>query len=1321
VSQQQVSLPQDYLTIAGQKRVLEAFERLVERRAHDEVELPRAYAQRDAQLQADFEAQRQRLIASFQSQYEKSEAEYAKAKEDAEHEYDNENYIVGREHQEAMDGILQKFRVEDRAAKEAKAETQAKAAAEFERNKKQPIAEFAAVKQTCAAQKQAIATLTAEAVEIVRARRIQPPAPPTSPSPEEPVDDPEHAFQESMLQGRELITHNENLLPARFIYEGWPVILMIFLPVAGFFLFAFVLQWSWTNVFLFGVGGGMVAAGVISLLVYPLARNRTVAIHRRFQEAMARATAANMALYNRGKEKFEPVYQALVATRDRKMMAAHEERTKIKKRLEAERDEKLDKTQKKFDERFDAIRKRRKQRHAEADAHYPPLLKRLKAEHEQQLADLDARRERELEESRQAFEDDWNKLVEDWHAGVAQFQATIDATNEFCRERVGPWEEIDWQRWKPPLDAPPAVRFGQFQLRVDDFPGGISQNEDLPIDRTEYDLPSLVTFPECPSLLLQADGDARDHAIRTMQNVMLRMLATMPAGKVRFTIVDPTGRGQNFSAFMHLADFDEQLVTNRIWTESTHINKRLVDITEHMENVIQKYLRNEFESIQQYNEHAGEVAEPYRVLVVANYPANFSEEAARRLISIATSGPRCGVSTLISVDAKMAAERKFDLADLEAAAVTLKHDGDKFQYQDELLGRFPLTLDAPPSDASFTDAVRTIGKAAEDSSRVEVPFDSVLPPDDRWWHGDSRAGIDVPLGRAGATKLQHMRLGKGTSQHVLMAGKTGSGKSTLLNALVTNLSAIYGPEELEFYLIDFKKGVEFKPYATYRLPQARVIAIESEREFGLSVLQRLDEELKRRGDLFRSLGVQDVKGFRDANPDEPMPRILLIVDEFQELFVADDHVAREATLLLDRLVRQGRAFGMHVILGTQTLAGAYSLARSTIGQMAVRVALQCSESDAHLILSEDNTAARLLNRPGAAIYNDANGLIEGNNPFQVVWLPDHEREACLRQIADLAAERNVKTPPAIVFEGNIPSDPADNQQLTELVESGCAKPATAPRAWLGASVAIKEPTSVTFARHSGTNLLVVGQHEELAAGVLATSTVALAAHRTVGSNGSPARTGPQIVVLDGARPDEPTAGFWRRVARSISPDTKTYAPKDCAAAIGEVSKELQRRTDEDDEAAPSLVVVVYNLARFRDLQKSDDDFGFSNFGEEEKVSPSKQFTEILREGPNRGIHVLVWADGYNNVNRWFDRNTLRDLEMRVLFQVSSTDSSNLIDSPIASNLGVNRAVLYDDERGEYEKFRPYGLCSDEWLGWVRRTLANRSGDVGVDTEKSAAT
>ena len=167
-----------------------------------------------------------------------------------------------------------------------------------------------------------------------------------------------------------------------------------------------------------------------------------------------------------------------------------------------------------------------------------------------------------------------------------------------------------------------------------------------------------------------------------------------------------------------------------------------------------------------------------------------------------------------------------------------------------------------------------------------------------------------------------------------------------------------------------------------------------------------------------------------------MPRVLFIVDEFQELFVEDDKLAQDSGLLLDRLVRQGRAFGIHVLLGSQTLSGAYSLARSTMGQMAVRVALQCSEADAHLILSDErNEAARFLSRPGEAIYNDQNGLLAGNHPFQVVWLPESQRVSYLRQVEAKSNASSAKSgKETIVFEGDQAADPANNLAAARVVE-----------------------------------------------------------------------------------------------------------------------------------------------------------------------------------------------------------------------------------------------------------------------------------------------
>ena len=58
---------------------------------------------------------------------------------------------------------------------------------------------------------------------------------------------------------------------------------------------------------------------------------------------------------------------------------------------------------------------------------------------------------------------------------------------------------------------------------------------------------------------------------------------------------------------------------------------------------------------------------------------------------------------------------------------------------------------------------------------------------------------------------------------------------------------------------------------------------------------------------------------------------------------------------------------------------------------------------------------------------------------------------------------------------------------------------------------------------------------------------------------------------------------------------------------------------------------------------------------------------------------------------------MRELDHRLLFQMSATDSSNLIDSPEANRLGFYRAVLYSEEHGYQEKFRPYAFPQPQWL------------------------
>ncbi|MCU0784186.1 MAG: ATP-binding protein, partial [Verrucomicrobia bacterium] len=737
------------------------------------------------------------------------------------------------------------------------------------------------------------------------------------------------------------------------------------------------------------------------------------------------------------------------------------------------------------------------------------------------------------------------------------------------------------------------------------------------------------------------------------------------------------------------------------------------DLNEHIEKVTQMYLRNEYESLAEYNAQAGRLAEKYQFLVIADFPVNFTDIAVKRLQSIAASGPRCGVYLLIHWDQRKPAPVEFVPEELRKNAICIVPKGEGFMLAQANWDGTKLSLDAPPDAELATKLLMQIGKDSTDSYRVEMPFAEVAPDEREMWSLNTTSELRVPVGRTGATKLQYLALGQGTRQHGLIAGKTGSGKSTLFHVIITNLALWCSPDQVEFYLVDFKKGVEFKCYATHKLPHARVIAIESDREFGLSVLQRVDEELKRRGDLFRKLGAQDIAGYKRAGGKEPMPRVLLLIDEFQELFVEDDRISQGAALLLDRIVRQGRAFGIHVLLGSQTLGGAYTLARATMGQMVVRVALQCNEADAYLIMNEDNPAPRLLSRPGEAIYNDDGGAIQGNSPFQVVWLPDQTRDEWLAKVRDFA-ERHagvqaLACPPdrlkpelqrePIVFEGNAPANVRDNPVLRAFLDAKTIHPTSTPRVFLGAPNSIKCPTEAVFRRASGSHLLVVGQREEAALGMLAVALVALAAQHP--------KNAARFLVFDCSPPDSAEAKFLEHAVRVIPHEVKLVRPGEVDDVMTTLAAEQQQRTDATGATGPETYLLIHGLQRNKKL-RFDEEMSFS-LDADGAANPGLQLNKLICEGAGLGFHVIATCDTYNNVMRMVSRKALSEFEMRVVFQMSANDSASLIDSPQANNLGLHRAILFNGHEGWLETFRPYALPEETWLDEVGQRLARLHG------------
>ena len=888
-------------------------------------------------------------------------------------------------------------------------------------------------------------------------------------------------------------------------------------------------------------------------------------------------------------------------------------------------------------------------------------------------------------------------LAEPWQRQVLAHCDHLTALEQTAIAAFPPFTSAACAGWTPPAAAPAAVRAGSLRVELTQLAdrGPTDARLTLP-DPPVLAVPFALGFADHGSLLIETDGDSAA-ASTALATVSLRVLASLPPGRASFVFIDPVGLGRDFAGLMHLADYEETLITHRIWTQSTQIEERLAELNEHIEKVIQMYLRNEYETIAEYNEQAGVIAEKYRFLVIAGFPAAFSETAAKRLMAIASSGARCGVHLLIHRDLRLPAPDPALDGELRRACMRLVPAAGGYRLPEWPAGAQGVTFDPPPTDEDATTLVHRIGRASVDSNRVEVPFSHIAPPEGECWTGDTTNELRVPIGRTGAKKLQMLAIGKGTRQHMLVAGKTGSGKSTLFHVIITNLALWCRPDQVEFYLVDFKKGVEFKCYASKLLPHARVVAIESDREFALSVLQRVDAELKRRGELFRKAGSQDVAGYKATRGAEPMPRTLLLIDEFQEFFTEDDAVAQEASLLLDRIVRQGRAFGIHVILGSQTLGGAYTLARATLGQMVIRVALQCNEADAHLIMEDDNPAPRLLTRPGEGIYNDQAGALAANSPFQIVWLPEAERDAMLDQVHALAVASGQPVPVPIEFEGNAPAEVRENPELAAALAAHPAARPKAAKAWLGAPNSIKGPTAAVFQRQSGNHMLIVSQAAERTLALLGVSVLSLAAQYPAG--------GAEFVILDPHGPDSASHDFFHRLAALLPHKVRLAVVADVPAAMNDLAAALDARTADSTAEAPEVFLFIHDLQRFKTL-RPDDDFRFSLDDDAAGgASPAQVLANVLGEGGPAGLHVIAAIDTWNNVSRWVPRKLLGEFEMRVLFQMSANDSANLIDSPAASTLGMHRALFHNEHYGTLETFRPYAMPDAAWLDEIAADFA----------------
>ena len=861
---------------------------------------------------------------------------------------------------------------------------------------------------------------------------------------------------------------------------------------------------------------------------------------------------------------------------------------------------------------------------------------------------------------------------------------------------LAPWDAPLWAEYAPPPEdapIPEGLRIGELRLEMDVGAKNLSP------------LPLLVPFLRRGSLFLR--GPDPDALRRLLQALLLRLVVTLPPGRLRLSLADPLGMGVHLSAFLRLPDAVRNVGAERrsapaapIATRPEEIARQVQALETHLESVLQTRLQNLYPDVEAYNAQAGELAVPYHVFALTDFPAGCDERTAAGLVRLARNGPRAGVYLLMTWNEAQKMPRDFDPQALLGAGtvITLDEEGhlDPSSLPDvaDILSpeaRPPFIPDAPPDPGVINRLLETVGAALQRQSTA-LPFRRVtIPPAERW-QASSLDGLRVPIGTAATGEVHAFAIGQEGSvvHHGLIGGATGSGKSNLLHVLITQLALRYAPEELEMYLVDFKEGVGFQDYL--RLPHARAVGLESEREFGRSVLRYLQGEMEERGRRFKQAGTDSLVAYR-LRTGERLPRILLVMDEFQVLFAEDDPLGRECGRILEDLVRRGRSFGIHILLSSQTPSGAGMYSGRLFNQMALRIAFRSQPNEAQAILGEGNTAADRLERVGEAIYNDEMGHKEKNVLVRVAFLPPEERRQMLDEIGRLAAARPYQPP--VTFEGRAPARLEANAEWLEHARAPKASPRRRPpavRLWLGEPVEIKSPTAAVVERYPRSNLLIVGGNDEQAYGLLLAALLSLAAQY------APEEV--RLAVTDFARPETVGYGLWSGLG--LPHPLEVAGPRQAGALLTQLLALLDQRLS--GEAAPTEVfLLIPGLQRWREL-RSTDAYGT------QQSEPAKGLTRLAEEGPEVGIHLLAWADSLATAERVFKRGGLAHFDLRVALQMNDKESTDLLGSPIAARLGENRALFRheDWESGRMEKFKPYALPEEETLARLVALLRGES-------------
>ncbi|MFP6053425.1 FtsK/SpoIIIE domain-containing protein [Helicobacter pylori] len=554
----------------------------------------------------------------------------------------------------------------------------------------------------------------------------------------------------------------------------------------------------------------------------------------------------------------------------------------------------------------------------------------------------------------------------------------------------------------------------------------------------EFLLPKVYPFPP-KSLYIEHEKDGQ-----FLREMLMRLLSSAPLVQLEVILVDALSLGGIFNLARRLLDKDNDFIyQKRILTESKEIEEALKHLYEYLKVNLQEKLAG-YRDFAHYNEEK-EDRLPLKALFLSGVDA-LSKDALYYLEKIMRFGSKNGVLSFVNLESE---KNNKSAEDLKKHAEFFRDNKsfERFKYLNvEIVNDHGIQSQHMQD---FADKIKAYYKQKKEVKRELKD----LQRDKEFWTESSQYEVSVPVGWDINHKEVCFEIGN-EQNHTLICGRSGSGKSNFLHVLIQNLAFYYAPDEVQLFLLDYKEGVEFNAYTDPILEHARLVSVASSVGFGMSFLSWLCKEMQKRAELFKQFNVKDLSDYRKHGE---MPRLIVVVDEFQVLF-SDNKSTKAVEGHLNTLLKKGRSYGVHLVLATQTMRGG-EIDSSFKAQIANRIALPMDAEDSSSVLGDD--AACELVRP-EGIFNNNGGNRKYHTKMSIPKAPD-DFKSFLTKIHAEFNQRNLAPIDRKIYNGETPLKMPNTLKANEM------------RLHLGKKVDYEQKDLIVEFESNESHLLVVSQ------------------------------------------------------------------------------------------------------------------------------------------------------------------------------------------------------------------------------------------------------